>query len=153
MDLFPDRVIFQTREWIEFIAAGTGGVPVIAAVKDGSDVVGYFSGLAVRRFGVPILGSPLRGWSTRYLGFNLRPEVPRPEAVSALMRFAFDELRCVHVELRDRYLTAGDDQGLGLDHMVAAILEVDLRPSEEEIFARMTQAPAGAAFARRRRPG
>jgi hypothetical protein len=97
MDLFDDRVIFQTREWIEFLAAGGGGEPVIAAVKDGSDLVGYFSGLAVRRFGVPMLGSPLRGWSTWYLGFNLRPGVPRHAAVEALMSFALNDLRWLHV--------------------------------------------------------
>lgn len=140
MDLFDDRVIFQTREWIEFLAAGGGGEPVIAAVKDGSDLVGYFSGLAVRRFGVPMLGSPLRGWSTWYLGFNLRPGVPRHAAVEALMSFALNDLRCLHVEFRDRHLRAEDVREPGLDHTLTPIFEVDLRPPEEEIFARMTSA-------------
>ncbi len=140
MDMFQDRVIFQTREWIEFLAAVSGGEPVFAAVKDGSDPVGYFSGLAMRRFGVPMLGSPLPGWSTRYLGFNLRAEVPRRDAVEALMRFAFDDRGSLHVELRDRHLVAEDVRALGLDYTIRPILEVDLRPSEEEILARMTSA-------------
>jgi hypothetical protein len=140
MDSFDKRVVFQTREWVEFIASTTSGEPVVAAVRDGTDVVGYFSGVVVTRFGVRILGSPLRGWSTWYMGFNLRDGVARRDAVEALVEFAFDDLRCLHLELRDRQLSAEDVRGLGVDYVPTTILEVDLRPSEEEIFGRMTSA-------------
>ena len=42
--------------------------------------VGAFTGLKVRRLGVPILGSPFKGWMTGPMGFDLDPAVPRREA-------------------------------------------------------------------------
>src|SRR6478672_6278597 len=55
IDAFEDRVVFQTREWLAFIAASQHARPVIAEVRDGDMVAGYFSGLVVRKFGVRIL--------------------------------------------------------------------------------------------------
>lgn len=140
LDTFEDRIVFQTREWIEFLASTLHAEPVLASVVDGSDVVGFFTGLQVRRYGVPILGSPFRGWSTPYMGFNLADGVSRRDAVDALGRFAFDELHCLHLELQDRELTVEDIEGLPVECVPGTILEVDLRASEEEIFARMTSA-------------
>ena len=140
MDAVHDRVIFQTREWARFIAAGDAVEPAIAAVKDGPATVGYFTGFVVRRFGVRILASPMRGWSTWYMGFNLAEQASRRAAIEALDRFAFDSLRCQHLELRDRGLDLADVDGLGYRHALSWIYEVDLRGSEDEIFARMTSA-------------
>ena len=140
MDALPDRLIFQTPEWGRFIAAGDAVEPAIAAVKDGSFTVGYFTGFVVRRFGIRILASPMRGWSTWYMGFNLAAHASRRAALEALGRFAFDSLGCLHLELRDRSLSLTDVDGLGYHHDLSWVYEVDLRGSEDEIFARMTSA-------------
>jgi hypothetical protein len=140
MDAFADRVIFQTPEWGRFIATGAAVEPAIAAVKDGAATVGYFTGFVVRRFGIRILASPMRGWSTWYMGFNLAERVSRREAAEALARYAFGSLGCLHLELRDRSLSLTDVDGLGYHHDLSWVYEVDLRRDEEEIFARMTSA-------------
>src|SRR6266576_5841238 len=92
IDSFNDRNVFQTREWIEFIASTLGAEPVICALKDRNATVGYFTGLITRRYGIPILGSPMRGWSTWYMGFNLLEGVPRSDALRALIPYAFNSL-------------------------------------------------------------
>ena len=143
MDALPGRVIFQTREWAGFIAAGDAAEPAIAAVKDGTATVGYFTGFVARRFGIRILASPMRGWSTWYMGFTLHDDVPPRAAVAALDRFAFDELGCLHLELRDRGLGLADVDGLGYENNASWIYEVDLRGGEDEVFARMTSACRG----------
>jgi CelD/BcsL family acetyltransferase involved in cellulose biosynthesis len=137
LDALPDRTVFQTREWLAFVAETQRAEPVVAAVKDGGDTIGFFTGLVVRRFGIRILGSPMRGWTTNYLGFNLPAEVPRHEAVAAMLRFAVQGLGCAHVELRARELAdaAGGVPGV-LTHP-KTIFEVDLRPEPDEILARM----------------
>jgi hypothetical protein len=140
MDAFLDRVIFQTEEWVRFIAEAQLAEPVYAAVVEDSTLVGYFTGLMVRRLGVPILGSPLLGWTTSYMGFNLSTGTERREAKQALFRFAFRELKCAHVEFRDRHFTRADAEGTGLQLTSFPVLEIDLRPSEAEILARMTSA-------------
>jgi CelD/BcsL family acetyltransferase involved in cellulose biosynthesis len=140
MDAFPDRQVFQTREWLSFVAETQSAEPVVCALKHGNEAVGYFTGLIVRRYGLRILGSPLPGWTTGYMGFNLEDGVSRRDATAALLSFALGPLRCAHVELRDRYLQVSDADGLSASLGRFTTFEVDLRPDEEEIFARMTSA-------------
>jgi hypothetical protein len=90
----------------KFCAETQRGTPVIAALTDGPAIVGYFSGLIVRRAGVRILGSAFPGWPTPVMRFNLSPEVPRSEAFRALDRFTFHELRCLHMEISDYFCSS-----------------------------------------------
>jgi hypothetical protein len=146
LDSYADRNVFQTREWLAFIEKTQDAKPVIAALFQEGERVGFFTGLLTRRYGVRILGSPLRGWTTTYLGFNLADGVPRRAAVEALLPFAFRSLGCLHVELRDRDLKLDDvyapgiDYSVGVDFSGETVFELDLRPPEEELLARMTSA-------------
>ena len=144
MNSFPDRVLFQTREWLEFVTRSQGAEPVVAALSDGGERIGYFTGLIARRFGVRILGSPLPGSTTNYMGFNLHDGVSRREAAAALPRFAFRSLGCLHLELTDRHLKAGDLAGLNFEHKSWGTSEIDLTPDEEAIFAGMQSRSRGA---------
>ena len=88
LDAFDDRVVFQTREWLAFVAETQGAEPVVCAVRRDGEV-GCFTGLIARRFGIRILGSPFPGWTTGYMGFNLDQDVSRRERCGvALVRFA-----------------------------------------------------------------
>jgi len=137
LDAFADRVVFQTREWVEFVASCQGAEPVIAALKDGSTTAGYLTALIVRRYGIPILGSPMPGWTTSFMGFNLEDGVSRRDAVEALLEFAFSSLGCRHVEFRDHDIGLADVEGLGFEHTPWRGLQVDLRQPEEQIWAGM----------------
>jgi CelD/BcsL family acetyltransferase involved in cellulose biosynthesis len=141
LDDLDDRLVFQTREWLEFVRRTQDAEPVVATLLGTSEVaLGYFTGLVIRRFGIRILGSPFPGWTTSYMGFNLEDGVSRREAAKALVHFAFGPLRCLHLELKDRYLAVGDLSGLGFEHTPNVTFEIDLAASEDEIFGRMTSA-------------
>jgi CelD/BcsL family acetyltransferase involved in cellulose biosynthesis len=140
LDGFDDRVLFQTREWLDFVVAGQRAEPVVAAVADGEDTVGYFTGLVVRRAGMRILGSPLPGWTTASMGFNLKHGSDRRRAAAALPAFAFRELGCVHLELKDRRLDAGALDGLGYTASPTLTFELDLTRDHDAIFGGMTSA-------------
>ena len=140
MDAFPDRTIFETREWMSFVAKTQSAEPVVAALKDGGTTVGYYTGLIVERYFLRILGSPGPGWATWYMGFNLQEGVSRREALEALLPFAFGSLRCQQLELGDRELTQDDAITLGLHHELKMRLEIDLQRTEDEIWAGMTSA-------------
>ena len=71
LDSFADRTVFQTREWLHFVAESQSAAPVLAEVREGSEVVGYFTGLTFSKFGMKVLGSSFPGWTTPYIGFNL----------------------------------------------------------------------------------
>ncbi len=137
---FDDHLVFQTREWLAFVAATQAAEPVVAAVRDGGETVGWFTGLIVRRYGVRILGSPFPGWATGYMGFNLEPGVDRPLAASALIPFAFGDLGCMHVEVRDRNLGYDALAGLAFRHQNFTSFDVDLAAGDDATFARMSSA-------------
>jgi hypothetical protein len=134
---FPDRIVFQSPAWISFLAEHLQAEPILAALKDGNATLGHFTGLRFQKFGLRILGSPFRGWSTPYMGFNLRPGVPRRLAAEALPRFAFKELGCVHYEVTDAYLSAADIAGLPVTPVDHPTIEVSLTEPADEIFNRM----------------
>jgi hypothetical protein len=140
MDAFPDRVLFQTREWLDFLAGTQRAEPVVAAVMDDGEHVGYFTGAIVRRFGLRILGSPFPGWTTESMGFNLADGVDRRQVAAALIPFAFGPLGCAHLELKDRRLDAGDDGPLGFSSQPTLTYEIGLSDDEDAIFARMSGA-------------
>jgi hypothetical protein len=76
LDSYADRVVMQRRGWLEFVQAITGGEIVIAQIEQDGQTAGFFSGILFRRCGVPILGSPFRGWTTAYMGFQPPPRHP-----------------------------------------------------------------------------
>jgi hypothetical protein len=132
--------VFQTKAWLDFIAGTQGARPVLARVLAGDRPVGSFVGLIVSKLGLRILGSPLPGWTTSYMGFSVAPEVSRPELVRALLRYGFDTLRCQHVHVMDRTVSVEDCQSLGLRHRLYRGFEVDLTGSDDGLLARMTSA-------------
>jgi Acetyltransferase (GNAT) domain len=140
MDSYPDRVIFQTREWLDFVARTQRAEPLVASVLDDGRPVGYFTGLIVKRLGIRILGSPLPGWTTESMGFNLIEDVSRADAAVALVHFAFGPLRCAHLELKDRRLRAFDVEARGFESDSTLTYEMDLSQDESAIFGRMSSA-------------
>src|ERR1700739_1753470 len=83
---FPDRTISQSAAWLSFVSETQKGEIVIAELSEGNTVLGYFSGLMIRRFGLRILGSPFPGWTTGYMGLVVKPEVRRTEHLQEFER-------------------------------------------------------------------
>ena len=90
---FPDAEVFQTPAWIRFIAESHRATPVIAVLRDGSDDVGYFAGLTLRKLGIKILGLPFIGWTTDFMGIRLRDGVAKRAAIEALAAFRLPATR------------------------------------------------------------
>ena len=138
-DRFEDRNVFQKLPWIRFVAASQGAEPVVAEVKSNGRVIGYFTGLIVRRYGFRILGSPFRGWTTEYMGFNLEPGISRKEVLAPLFDFAFNDLSCHHLEMVDRNLREEDYREVRCQIQQFPGYEIDLTKSEDELLANMTK--------------
>jgi GNAT acetyltransferase-like protein len=132
---FADRNVYQTSAWLAFLQETQKGEVVIAALRDGNSLLGYFTGLVVQKFGLRLLGSPLPGWTTSYMGFNLHSGVPRSAALEALRRFAFHDLGCAHMEVMDRRFVEGEAELPRFRCREYNGFEIDLRQNEEELFA------------------
>jgi len=140
LDGFADRTVFQTREWLQFVAESQNAQPVLAELREASDVLGYFTGLTFSKFGMKVLGSSFPGWTTPYIGFNLNPGVPRGAALEALEKFAWDDLKCLHLEVSDPNFTFEDGEAAGFKTESYASYRTDLTRSEEELFNGMESA-------------
>jgi hypothetical protein len=141
-DTHHQRTIYQAPAWLHFLAKTQHGEPVIAALKEGQETIGHFTGLVVRKFGIRILGSPFPGWSTDYMGLTLAPHVNRRLAIKALMDLAFGQLKCAHLEIMDRHIVEADLYGMGAQcqHRLYHSYEIDLTRNEDELFANMKSA-------------
>ena len=137
---YPDHVIYQTQAWLAFLAQTQRGEIVTAdLVDETSACVGRFTGLVIRRLGLRVLGSPLPGWTTSYMGFNLAARASRASAMAALKRYAFGRLRCHHIEVTDRYARADDHAagGFHVEPLTMSGYEVDLSGGPERVLAAM----------------
>jgi hypothetical protein len=134
-----ELLVCQTPQWLLFLKGSQRAEPVLAQLLVNGEPSGVFTGAILRKAGLKILGSPLRGWTTSYMGFALRTEVESAGLLSALRSFAFDDLHCAHVELLDRALELRD---YGAPWQTRALhgYEIDLSRSEEAVFSAMTSA-------------
>lgn len=140
LDRYADRTVFQTRPWVRFIGEAQKATPVLAKLHEEGRVAGYFTGLTIERFGVKVLGSSFPGWTTPYIGFNLFPGASRAAALAAVERMAWDNLKCLHMEVSDPFFTVEDGQALGFQCDSYASYRSDLTRTEEEIFQSMDSA-------------
>jgi hypothetical protein len=140
LDSFADRTVFQTREWVRFVAETQNATPVLAQLTDGGRVAGYFTGLTFTRMGIKVLGSSFPGWTTPYMGFNLVPGALRVEALSALEQVVWNDLKCLHMEVSDPHFTVEDGEALGFKTSYYASYRTDLTKSEDELFQGMESA-------------
>lgn len=112
LDVLPGRSVFCTRPWLEFLGESQQAIPVVARVLLDDRPVGWFSGAILRRLGLRVLGSPLPGWTTSYMGFDWDEPVRagvRSAALAALRRWAFGPMRCVHLEVMDQEIGPTDE--------------------------------------------
>jgi hypothetical protein len=140
LDAFEDRTVFQTRGWLDYVAESQRAEPVIARVLRADQPIGWFTGALVRRFGLKFLGSPLRGWTTSYMGFNMNPGEDPAAALPALRRFAFSELGCIHCEVMDQRFTKATGSADGYLASPLDGFQIDLTQPAEKILSKMNQA-------------
>jgi|SRR5579863_6120274 len=140
LDRFADRTVFQTREWIRFVSQTQHATPLIAELREGNEVAGYFTGLTFSRLGVNILGSSFPGWTTPYIGFNLLAGASRATALAAVEEMAWGRLKRLHMEVSDPAFTIEDGKSIGFACEFYKSYRTDLRKSEEELFRAMDNA-------------
>src|SRR6266487_5272067 len=140
LDSFADRTVFQTREWVHFVAETQKATPVLAQLSANGKLVGYFTGLTFTRFGIKVLGGSFPGWTTPYMGFNLTPGTSRAEALIALEKVVWNDLKCLHMEVSDPHFSVEDGNALGFQTSYYISYRTDLTKSEDELFQGMESA-------------
>lgn len=130
---FERKSIFTRLEWIRFIMEDSAANPIILRIKRDSIFIGYFSALMIRKFGVKIIASPFRGWSTCFMGFDTLVD-NKTEILKDLTGYLFKKFGCLYIEIVDRDISVEQAQAAGFNCASVATLELDIDKSDEEIF-------------------
>ncbi len=129
--------VFQSLAWLKFVAETQKATPIVSAIRSEENLLGFFTGLITQKLGFKILGSPLRGWSTDFMGFNLYPQASKREILKAFPKFVFQTLGCHYFELIDPTINKNDIDGLPFDIEILPRFVLDLTKSEDELFKDM----------------
>jgi CelD/BcsL family acetyltransferase involved in cellulose biosynthesis len=129
--------ICQTSHWLEFLRESQQAEPVVLEILRRDEVVGLFVGAIVRKAGMRILGSPLRGWTTSYMGFACKEKIEIEELLQPLRSYAFTKLHWVHSEVLDRRISKPPQ---GWQSRMLDGFQIDLSLSEPDLFQAMSPA-------------
>ena len=138
---FSDKLIFQTKEWIDFILNTQNVSPVVVRITEDGAFVGYFTGFIFSKFGIRIVGSPFKGWTTSYMGFNVKDDsnTSRESLVLPLWEWLKKEYKCAYCEIVDRYISREQADKCGFYYQVSETLMLDLTGTEEELLYSYTK--------------
>src|SRR5688572_28128164 len=82
---FPHRTVFHSLGWLAVLQATHGLKMLLVKARVGNRCVGLWPLLQMRKGPLKIIGSPLPGWSTPYLGPLLDESTPARGVLTALL--------------------------------------------------------------------
>jgi CelD/BcsL family acetyltransferase involved in cellulose biosynthesis len=80
---FPQHTVFHSMAWLQSISAAYGLSIVLCKAMSGGRCVAVWPYLRLRKGLLTVLGSPLPGWSTSYLGPLFAPDADVPSVLAA----------------------------------------------------------------------
>ncbi len=83
---FPQHTVFHRRQWLEMLMADHGLKPVLLHVESDGALVAAWPSMSMRKGPLRILGSPLPGWSTAYMGPLFTPEADVPACLDVMLQ-------------------------------------------------------------------
>jgi len=132
--------LYHSSAWLRFLDATQPGRTLRARILDGGRPIGCFAGRLLTKCGLRILGSPLHGWTTHYMGPVLNADrIFSEELFRALDRWVFQELRCMHFEMLTPDIPAQAVGDLSYEDQGFQSFLLDLGPSEKELFGRFNK--------------
>jgi len=85
---YDSKYLFHCSEWLNFLRESQGGEILKLKIEENGQVVGYFAGIIVKKGMFRILGSPLPGSTTDYMGpIGNKKDFNLPNFLKALDEF------------------------------------------------------------------
>ena len=132
--------IYHSSAWMAFLHETQPGRPVWARVHENGRPIGFFAGRVLRKYGLRILGSPLPGWTTHYMGPILEGDRPFSlDILRGLDDWVFRSLRCVHFETLSPDVPVGLMESLGYKTHAFHSFLLDLRQDETSLFRKFNK--------------
>ena len=124
---FPQKSVFTTIPWINYLLEDTDNSELILLrITKEHRFVGYFTGMRVKKFGVGIVGSPFRGWSTCYMGLDILDDDERSDILLELKAFIFKHYKCNVIQIIDRELNPQEGKRIADSITTVDTYELDI---------------------------
>lgn len=131
---FEKKSPFTTLPWLRFLIEDNKANPVIVRITDNNELIGYFTGLTIRKFGIKIFGSPFKGWSTCFMGYDLFDYSLIKELLEPTIEFIYKKTKCHYIEIVERNLNPDDMKNIKYKTEITSTLEIDIDKTDEELM-------------------
>lgn len=134
----PEKNIFTTKRWLQFISEDAGVKDFILRICDeDGKFLGYFTGFITKKFGIKILGSPFVGWSTCFMGLDLLDRSNQFEIIRAIVKYAYKNEKVIYVEIIDRKITVDQALEENITAFPVGTLQLDVNKDDAGLFKQM----------------
>jgi hypothetical protein len=130
---YESRELFHRKAWLDYLAASYGVDIRMWSIQNGRETLGYFCGGIVRKGPFRILGSPLKGWGTNFMGPVVNADFDQRAFLDALDDLTARE-RLAVVELEGSALSDHGLERLGYEPVSQPTYIVDLTPEDQKVM-------------------
>ena len=149
---YDSKYLFHNSSWLKLLEETNSGKAVKFEIIENGAVIGYFSAVLIKKGPFRILGSPLQGWTTNYMGPIVNKGFDTKQFVNAL-----DEICRIqgihHVELCNPILDNEIMHKQGFDITEGITYIVPLSTDEDKMWKRCHRTKCRQAINRARRNG
>lgn len=128
---YDSRQLFHRKVWLDYLAASRGVEPRFWTIRDRGRTVGYFCGAVVRKGPFRILGSPLKGWTTNFMGPLVNGDFDQEAFLRGLDALARREGFAM-VEIENPILAPASMQAFGYEGVAQPTYIVELTPGDPD---------------------
>jgi len=128
---FPSRELFHRKVWLEYLRDSRGVDIRYWAIRNEEERIGYFCGGILRKGPFKILGSPLKGWGTNFLGPVAGASFRTAPFLSALDRLASAE-KIAMAEFESSTVPGEDLESAGYEPVPDSTFFVTLTPGDTD---------------------
>lgn len=134
----PNKAIFTSIPWLKFLIENNPNAKLlILRITQDEKFIGYFSGMITVKFGIRLLGSPLPGWSTCFMGLDLLDREDQFNILHAVVNYAYKVERVYYIEIIDRNITVKEAQAKNIKAYSVGTLQLDVNKDEIYLFKQM----------------
>lgn len=132
---YHTRQLFHRTVWLRYLEASQGVRFRFWRVRCSERTLGYFCAGVLKRGPFKVLGSPLRGWSTNFLGPVIDSDVDQGRLLAAIDDLAREEGFAI-AEIEHPLLEASALSASGYEPRETATYVLELVPEEQDVMWR-----------------
>ena len=127
------KFAYVDKSWLDFIISEVGGEFLGLCIKHRNGELHYFIGIAFKKYGVRIIGSPFPGWGTSYMGI-VGNGVISGELISSLLGYLFNKFPMSYVEIISKLEVSRTAEIKGYEISQVDSLIIDLNKGIDNLY-------------------